>query len=577
MDVLPIPERRPAEERAAELIRTGNLYLDQFGPASGDARWVTDLAPRLASIIAAVDDLILVDDRLAAGLALIAARYHRVRHTAGLVTDQLAGWAEQLPISQEARAFVGELTMQFLVTGRLDDGRRWCDRHQEMTVELGYPCPVHPTDLLRSASALAGGDPDRSERLAHQVLASSPNRRTQMLAWWDIGLANMLIGRLDEALAATMEGLAAAADIGDAHATAELGCNLTYLACLREGRLVQARNILRWMDRPWWDSMQPSAPRLADLAGWVAADIGRHVDAARLARLLEAAPPLAVVFSEGERPTDLLARVGREAPAALRLAESMPLLASVEALAIAKDVLTDPALPPQAPPIDEFLTGDTVAGATLPDGALTGPLAVLPGVDRRRVATAGTHLRWKPGTILTSDTTAVHVVLRGWVGHQTVTTGGETATLDVVGRGEIIGNLPGSPPAGTGVALGPVETFTVPASLVASLVTQHPAFSEALHARLAARFARLETALTDAMFLPVDRRVLRRLVDLCDRLPPAGTIEIALSQDEIASMTGSTRPTVSRVLRRAEADGILTVGRRSIVVTDPDLLRSHAG
>ncbi len=575
--MLPIPERRPAEERATELIRTANLYLDQLGLAFGDARWVSDLAPQLGWIVAAVDDLIPVDDQLAARLALIVARYHRVRHTAGLMTDRLAAWAEQLPTNHDARVLVGELTMQFLVTGRLDDGRRWCDRHHEMTVQLGYPCPVHPTDLLRSASAIAGGDPDQSERLARPVLESSPNRRTQMLAWWDIGLANMLLGRHDEALSATMEAFAAAADIGDAHATAELGCNLTYLACLREGRLVQARNILRWMDRPWWDSMQPSAPRLADLAGWVAADIGRHVDAARLARLLEAAPPLAVVFIEGERPTDLLARVGREAPAAVRLAESMPLLTSVEALAIAKDVLTDPALPPQAPPIDEFLTGDTVPGATLPDGALAGPLMVLSGVDRRRVAAAGSHLRWRPGTVLTADTTTVHVVVGGWVGYQAVTADGDTATLDAVGRGEIIGNLPGTPPAESAVALGPVETFTLPASLVASLVAQHPAFNEALLAKLAARFVRLQTALTDAMFAPVDRRVLRRLVDLCDRLSPAGTIEVTLSQDEIASMTGSTRPTVNRVLRRAEADGILTVGRRSIVVTDLDRLRRHAG
>lgn len=573
----PISETRAAEERAKELIRTGNLLLDQFGHGSGDPRWVADLAPRLASLAAAVDDLIPVDDQLAARLAVIVARYHRVRHTAGLVTDQLASWAEQLPTSHDARVLIGELAMQLLVTGRPDEGRRWSDRHQAMTLQLGYPCPVHPTEALRSATAIASGDPDEAERLAREVLASDPNRRTQMLAWWDIGVVAILAGRLEEALAATMEAFAAAAEIGDAHATAELGYNLTYLACLREGRLVHARNILRWMDRPWWDSMQPSAPRLADLAGWVAADIGRYVDAARLARLVEAAPPLAVVFNPGEGPTDLLARIGQEAPEAVREAEPLPLLTSVEALGIAKDVLTDPALPPQAPPIDEFLTGDSAPGATLPDGALLGPLMVLPAVDRRRLAAGGTQLRWKAGMVLTSDTTVVHVVLQGWVGHQTVTASGETATLDVVGRGEIIGNLPGTPPAGTAVTLGPVETFTLSASLMGSLQAQHPAFNEALLAGLAARFARLRAALSDAMFAPVDRRVLRRLVDLCDQLPTDGTIEITLSQDEIASMAGSTRPTVNRVLRRAEADGIMKVGRRSIVVTDLDLLRRHAG
>lgn len=564
--------------RTAELVDTGNLYVEQFGHASGDARWVADLAPRLASIVAAVDELIPTDHRLAACLAVIVARYHRARHTPGWITDQLAAWADRLPTSHDSRVLVGELAMQLTLTNRPDESRRWRDRHHEMTLELGYPCPVHPTEMLRSTAALASGSLDEAERLSREVLASQPNRRTQMLAWWDIGVATIVLGRLDEALAATMESFAAAADIGDAHATAELGYNLTYLACLREGRLVHARNILRWMDRPWWDSMQPSAPRLADLAGWVAADIGRYVDAARLARLVEAAPPLGVLFNSGESPTDLLARIEQEAPDAVRAAESLPLLMPVESLAIAKDVLTDPALPPQAPPIDEFLASDTVSGATLlPDGALSGPLRVLPGVDLRRVAAAGTHLTWRPATVLTSDSTVVHVVLSGWVGHQIVTAGGETATLDVVGRGEIVGNVAGTPSAGTAVTLGPVETLRLPASLLGSLHAQHPALNEALLAGWAARFARLRAALTDAMFAPVDVRVLRRLVELCDQIPEVETLEITLSQDEIASLTGSTRPTVNRALRRAEAEGILTVGRRSIVVVDLDLLRRRAG
>lgn len=566
-----------ADERVAELIRAGNRYVDRYGHASGDGRWVADLAPRLEAVTAAAGDLIGVDDRLAARLAFIVARYHRVRHTAGLMTDLLAARAERLPTGHDTRVLIGELTMQLLLTGRADDARRWCERHHQMTVELGYPCPVHPTEMLRSELAIATGDWGESERLSREVLASNPNRRVQMLAWWAVGVVTIIGGLLEEAQRATMEAFTAATELGDAHATAELGYNLAYLACLREGRLVHAHNILRWMDQPWWDPMQPSAPRLADLASWVAADIGRYEDAAGLARLLEAAPPLGVVFNPGESPTDLLALIGQEAPEALRAAGGMPLLTPVEALAIAKDVLTDPALPPQAPPIDDFLIDGAGPRTTLPVGALTGPLAVLPGVDRQRAASAGTHVRWKPGKVLTSSAAEVHVVLRGWVGHQTVTTGGETATLDVVGRGEIVGPLAGAPPAGRAVALGPVETFTLPASLVASLQARHPAFNEALLAGLAARFARLQAALTDAMFAPVDRRVLRRIADLCDRMPPADTIQLTLSQDEIASLAGSTRPTVNRVLRRAEADGVLTIGRRSVVVADPALLRRYAG
>jgi DNA-binding transcriptional regulator LsrR (DeoR family) len=49
-----------------------------------------------------------------------------------------------------------------------------------------------------------------------------------------------------------------------------------------------------------------------------------------------------------------------------------------------------------------------------------------------------------------------------------------------------------------------------------------------------------------------------------------------VTQDELARMTGATRQTVNRVLRRAMADGHIALGRGTITVLDVDALAGAA-
>jgi CRP-like cAMP-binding protein len=52
---------------------------------------------------------------------------------------------------------------------------------------------------------------------------------------------------------------------------------------------------------------------------------------------------------------------------------------------------------------------------------------------------------------------------------------------------------------------------------------------------------------------------------------------IPLSQEEIASLAGCTRPTVNRALRSAQDAGAVDLARRHIRVLDLDGLRRLAG
>jgi CRP-like cAMP-binding protein len=64
-----------------------------------------------------------------------------------------------------------------------------------------------------------------------------------------------------------------------------------------------------------------------------------------------------------------------------------------------------------------------------------------------------------------------------------------------------------------------------------------------------------------------------RLLERIGR-PVDGTIEIALSREELAQMTGTTLFTVSRLLSAWEARGIVRPRREAVTVYDVESLRA---
>jgi CRP-like cAMP-binding protein len=67
------------------------------------------------------------------------------------------------------------------------------------------------------------------------------------------------------------------------------------------------------------------------------------------------------------------------------------------------------------------------------------------------------------------------------------------------------------------------------------------------------------------LLMPLEARVWRRLLALHDGYGGTG---IGLTQDDVARMAGGSRPRVNRVLREAEAAGVLRLERGRITVTD---------
>jgi CRP-like cAMP-binding protein len=74
--------------------------------------------------------------------------------------------------------------------------------------------------------------------------------------------------------------------------------------------------------------------------------------------------------------------------------------------------------------------------------------------------------------------------------------------------------------------------------------------------------------IAESLFTPVEKRVHRRLLALHDSTVAAGGDDIVLRQEDLATMAGTTRPTLNRVLRRDERAGIVDLARGRIRVRD---------
>lgn len=174
---------------------------------------------------------------------------------------------------------------------------------------------------------------------------------------------------------------------------------------------------------------------------------------------------------------------------------------------------------------------------------------------------------------------AVHVVERGHVLLRLSTPLGDQVTLTVVGPREALG-VSGllaeeRTRVVTAVAVGDVRTRTIPAAEFDRLRAEVPAVDHHLVGMLAGQQRHLMGFLLDSLFATTDLRLLRCLDMLCDMMgePDAdGGVRIGVSQEDLAIMAGTTRPTANRMLVAAQSDGLVSLGRGHMTVLDREEL-----
>lgn len=164
-----------------------------------------------------------------------------------------------------------------------------------------------------------------------------------------------------------------------------------------------------------------------------------------------------------------------------------------------------------------------------------------------------------------------------------VTPEGHQVVLRLIGPGDAFGGV-----AATGGGLYPVtaEALTDSAALewsgkaMARLMEKHPKLAMNALRFVLARLHELQVSYRQLATERVERRVARallRLVRQSGRRVDSGVlIDLPLSREDIAQMTGTTLYTVSRIVSRLESEGVLEAGRQRMVIRNPHALMSIA-
>jgi CRP-like cAMP-binding protein len=124
--------------------------------------------------------------------------------------------------------------------------------------------------------------------------------------------------------------------------------------------------------------------------------------------------------------------------------------------------------------------------------------------------------------------------------------------------------------------LDAAETLSLRRDDFQQLRATKPKVDDALTEALISEVRRLAVALVDALYVPAERRVWRRLSELVDLYGSDAPIVIPLTQDDLAQLAGTTRPTANRVLRSGEHQGVVALARGRIEILDVAALQRHA-
>jgi CRP/FNR family cyclic AMP-dependent transcriptional regulator len=180
----------------------------------------------------------------------------------------------------------------------------------------------------------------------------------------------------------------------------------------------------------------------------------------------------------------------------------------------------------------------------------------------------------------------VHLLQRGTVAVRASTPSGDVVTLAVLGPGASFGEqaLIGSITrrAATVTALERCETLALHRAEFADLRSRFPGVDRFLVELLDANVRRVSRHLLETLHLSVEDRTVVRLIELaelyaqCRRAGSTEATEIPIRQEDLATLVGTTRPTVNKVLGQLAVAGVVVVTRGRIEVPDLARLRSLA-
>ncbi len=179
--------------------------------------------------------------------------------------------------------------------------------------------------------------------------------------------------------------------------------------------------------------------------------------------------------------------------------------------------------------------------------------------------------------------TRLYVVADGKVKLMRHTLGGQGVLLDILTLGEFFGSLAtlgDAEYADTAQAQTACCVLGIAAQDFQTVLHRYPPVALKVLETVSARLKSAHETIRQLSALPVESRIASALLTLAHKVgEPQGKavlIQMPLSRQDLAAMTGATHETVSRVMSQLKKDGVIRTGRQWVAIADSERLSEIA-
>ena len=199
----------------------------------------------------------------------------------------------------------------------------------------------------------------------------------------------------------------------------------------------------------------------------------------------------------------------------------------------------------------------------------------LAGLLRRRNLKKGDVL-FRKG----DEGTALYIIIKGRIKITVPSKLGDEITLAILGQSDFFGEmalLDSLPRSADATAVEETLLYVLNRSdFLSFLIHNENAVRSILYA-LSSRLRKTDDFLTEVCFLNISARLARRLLEMSESLihenKPGSSMELKLTQKDLASLLGTTRETINRELKILRDRGIVSTSRNLITIHNLELLK----
>ena len=159
---------------------------------------------------------------------------------------------------------------------------------------------------------------------------------------------------------------------------------------------------------------------------------------------------------------------------------------------------------------------------------------------------------------------------------------GDEQILNIFSNNDIIAEIvafdKGNYPA-SAITMTDTQVIVFDQSKLENLILKHPTIGVKLLREMSGRLRRAQQNVRDLALKDSSARVAGLLIFLAEKYGKKKkdkiVLDISLTQQELASMIGSSRETVSRVLGKFETEGLIQTSRKKIIIYQKDEIKSY--